>query len=405
MVLMMRMQTIGVIMLLTFALSVTSVHSEPAAAFTKKTAPPSLPGLTTAHPPTLELHPGAEYATPKWIAGGPGIECTAAGRLWVTWYGGPAQAESPKSDFAVLVTSNDEGKTWSEPVAAYDPGKLLAGSNTVDPHLWIDPRGRLWWSINRALKTTDKQGSHSDWAFCAEDAEKADTGWKPPVFVGYGVALNKPTALSTGEWIQPIDTFNSKVPGERTQFYRSVDGGKSYQLLSHAAVKEVSFSEHMLVERKDGSLVVFVRTKYGIAQAESKDKGATWINEKPFTDKMNVDTRVCFRKLKSGNWLLVVDDSLRGRARLTALLSTDEGKTWPCKLLLDEREASNYPDVTQDDRGNIYVAYARGRSMKDQQEILFARIAEEDIKAGKVVRPGSLLVQPIKKFAAPPAKN
>lgn len=65
---------------------------------------------------------------------------------------------------------------------------------------------------------------------------------------------------------------------------------------------------------------------------------------------------------------------------MTAFLSEDDGRTWPYKLLLDEREDVSYPDIAQDGNGNIYVVY--DRKCVTQREILMARFREEDVKRG-----------------------
>ena len=50
------------------------------------------------------------------------------------------------------VKSDDDGKTWSEPIAAAYRSKLF---RCYDPCLWIDPLDRLWfiWALapNRAV--------------------------------------------------------------------------------------------------------------------------------------------------------------------------------------------------------------------------------------------------------------
>lgn len=355
-------------------------------------------GVTTLTPPAIKRNPGPKYwPRVRLWQGIPSIACTPGGRLWATWYGGPV-GEGEEGNYAVLVTSGDGGKTWSGPVAVYDPVVFFDG-NTSDPHVWVDPKGRLWWVVNRALKVGDPRGHRSVWAFQAKDPENPHTEWEPPVFAGFGVALNKATVLSTGEWIRPVDTFNSKEPDARTQFYRSLDEGRSYEFFSQAAIKDVAFPEHMVVERKDGSLVVLARTAYGIGKAESFDKGRTWTNEGTFTTERNVNTRFYFGKLTSGNWLLVVNDVPRGRRNMTAMLSEDEGKTWPDKLVLDARDAVSYPDACEGPDGVISIVHDRGRYLKGQQEILLSRITEADIKAGRLVDPHSFLNQIISRLA------
>jgi len=81
------------------------------------------------------------------------------------------------------------------------------------------------------------------------------------------------------------------------------------------------------------------------------------------------------------------------------MLSEDEGKTFPYKLLLDEREVS-YPDAKEADDGFIYVTYDRERGsylsnmkevMASAREILIAKITEEDIISGSLANTNSYL--------------
>lgn len=355
-------------------------------------------GVTTLTPPVLNVDPGPRYwPRLRMWQGIPSIERTGKGRLWATWYAGPL-SEGSGGNHALLVTTGDDGKTWSNPVAVYDPNPFFGG-NTGDPHLWIDPQGRLWWFVFRLLKIKDPDGIRSLWGYCTENPDDPAPKWNVPVFAGFGLGLNKPTVLSNGDWLRPVDVNNVSKDPARTQFYVSRDQGRSFTFLSKLTIKDISFSEHMAVERKDGSVWMLARTSYGIAQAESLDHGATWVNERPFTTEWGVNTRFFLRKLKSGALLLVVNDTPRGRSHMTAMLSDDDGKTWPHKLLLDERSRVSYPDGTEGSNGFLYITYDRGRYEKDEQEILFAKITEADIKAGQLVSDGSQLRQMINRLA------
>lgn len=109
------------------------------------------------------------------------------------------------------------------------------------------------------------------------------------------------------------------------------------------------------------------------------------------------------RRLKSGRLLMInhynfdqridLDDimnqgnvkSWKGRSHLTAMLSEDDGETWPYTLLLDERNEVSYPDAKEADNGYIYVTYDWERVT--QREILMARFTEDDILRGKILSP------------------
>ncbi len=355
-------------------------------------------GVTTRTPPVLNEAPGPKFwPRLRMWQGIPSIERTAQGRLWATWYAGPL-SEGSEGNYALLVTSADGGATWSNPVAVYDSSTFFDG-NTADPHLWIDPQGRLWWFVYRLLKVTHPDGIRSLWGFCCENPDSPTPRWKPPVLAGFGLGLNKPTALTNGHWLRPVDNNAESKAGTRTQFWISRDQGESFTPFSKLPIRDVSFAEHMVVERRDGSLLMMARTNYGIGQAESEDHGATWIHERPFTKERGVNTRFFLRKLQSGSLLLVVNDVPKGRSRLAALLSEDDGKTWPHQLIIDERDRVSYPDGTEGTDGFLYVTYDRGRYEKGEQEILFAKFTEADIKAGNVITGGSRLKQVINRLA------
>lgn len=94
-------------------------------------------------PPVLNSAPGAKYADGTRIFQGiPGIERAANGRLWATWYaGGPDEPGEGPGNYVVLVSSDDDGKSWSTPQLVIDPAGPV---RAYDPCLWIDPTGRLW---------------------------------------------------------------------------------------------------------------------------------------------------------------------------------------------------------------------------------------------------------------------
>jgi predicted neuraminidase len=147
--------------------------------------------------PDVNTTPGPEYApsTRAW-QGIPTIERTPHGRLWAAWYSG-GDGEGPDS-YVLLVTSGDDGKSWSMPKVVIDPP---GGVRAFDPCLWHDPDGRLWLFWAQSLGLFD--GRAGVWAITAEDSEAETALWSPPRRLCNGVMLNKPTVLSTGDWCLP----------------------------------------------------------------------------------------------------------------------------------------------------------------------------------------------------------
>jgi len=321
----------------------------------------------------------------------PGLERTPRGRLYVSWFTGGPQEPAP-GNTVVLAHSDDGGRTFSAP----EPVGLPAadGTRCYDPCPWIDPRGRLWYFFNRGNRQT---AAHSVVARVCEDPDATPPVFGPEVRVGFDVPfafrLNKPTVLSTGEWILPVTHAAEPVPAWSTGFTAtqtpllqgvaiSTDEGRSWRL--HGAVAAPPWPlENMIVELKDGRLWMLIRTGSGVLwQSFSSDTGRTWSPGAPTAIK-SPGSRFFIRRLASGNLLLVNHHNFTGRSHLTARLSTDDGATWNDGLLLDERAGVSYPDGVQDRDGLIWIAYDRDR--QGAGEILRATFHEEDVAAGRDV--------------------
>ena len=189
-----------------------------------------------------------------------------------------------------------------------------------------------------------------------------------------------------------------RCPGKQA---RKPDGCQyhAFEQRGTADVKERSFDEHMFLEMQDGALRVFVRTKYGIGAADSYD-GGVHFGEDFDTGYKGPNSRFHIRRLPSGRVLLINHYDYCGRNNLTAMLSEDDGKTFPYRLLLDERSNVSYPDAAIDAEGRIHITYdrERGANLKSPEEvmgcareILTACISEEDILKGALVNSDSYL--------------
>jgi hypothetical protein len=339
-------------------------------------------------PANLTDPPGEAYATPKRLWQGiPGIERTAGGCLWAAWYSGDKQ-EGPEN-YVVLVRSKDDGQSWSQPLLVVDPpGKVRA----YDPCLWIDPLGRLWFFWAQSYNWFD--GRCGVWASVTTEPDAERPAWSAPRRLANGIMMNKPTVLSNGEWLMPAAVWERSGPrydavrrgdmaAERfSNVYVSPDQGASWRLRGGADMPGRSYDEHMVAERNDGGLAMFIRATQGYGQSHSTDGGRTW-SPGTMSRFTGPDTRCFVRRLHSGQWLMIYHDAPKARERLSAWLSPDEGATWAGPLLLDERDKVSYPDATQAADGRIYAIYDRDRH--GAGEILMAVFREEDVRAGRLV--------------------
>lgn len=312
----------------------------------------------------------------------PGIDGAANGRLWATWYGG-GQGEDA-NNVVMLATSGDDGATWSEIRVIVDADEPV---RCFDPVVWVDPRDRLWLFWGQAI--THGINAHT-WAMVTENPGDSHPEWREPFIIGPGVMMNKPTVTENGEWHLPISDWEGRrlrTEGAATSgTVVSRDEGKTFEALgaAYVPVEHRQYDEQMLVERSDGSLLMWVRTRYGIGESVSNDGGVTWSELTPSEVKHPV-ARFFIRKLQSDNLLLVkhgpLDEQI-GRSHLTAFVSRDEGKTWEGGLVLEDRQCS-YPDGFQADDGTIRIIYDRSR--RGDKEILMAAFTEEDALAGRPV--------------------
>ena len=319
----------------------------------------------------------------------PGIAHTKGGRTFVSFYSG--NTKETYGNYAAVIMSDDETH-YGEPIAvAYKEGNFRC----FDPALWIDTLGRLWfiWNVMPGEEVM---------AVICDDPDAENLVWSKEFCIGRGIMMNKPTVLSTGEWLFPIaiwklDIYNNFRKSALTDgdvagsyVYKTSDNGKTFVCLGGADVPNRSFDEHMVYEMNNGVLRMLVRLHNGIGESCSYDRGKQW-SKGHKTELGGPSSRFFIKKLKSGRVLLINHYNFKKRNNLTALLSEDDGMTFPYSLLLDERDSVSYPDAVECEDGMIRIVYDRERgcflssleeAYSSAREILTAAITEEDIITG-----------------------
>lgn len=341
------------------------------------------------------VNPQGYSETERLWQGIPGVEVTKNGRLWVSYFTG-GEKEPSAENCVAFAYSDDGGKTWNDPffIIAHPSDD----ARTYDPCVWLDPLGRMWFTWCQA------RGSYSDlknWAIVLENPDATEsemiTALKnaTPRLLGDGVKLNKPTVLDNGDWL----FFTAASTPAAITVWASTDSGATWSVRSLMSGNGYRVTEPMAVQLADGKIMLMTRiekvggvlTGGGIGYAISSDNGNTWSDYQadlaaPFRGP---SSRFALVKLQSGNLLFVNNDSETGRTKMTAYLSTDNGKSWQYSCLLDERTEVSYPCVAQDKDGNIYVIYDKGRYI--EKEIRITKLTEQDIKDGKIISEGSVV--------------
>jgi hypothetical protein len=333
--------------------------------------------------PPLALHATKNRA----FQGIPSLAVAREGRLWATWYAGVTPDED-RNNYVVVSTSGDGVATWQE-VFTIDPD---AGGpvRAFDPELWLAPDGRLFVFWAQAVGDNDEARVAAAlkggvWCVSTDTPNIARPKWSAPRRLTDGIMMCKPLALSTGEWVLPASTW--RLDDHSARMVVSADRGATWSLRGacHVPLADRGHDEHMFIERRDGSLWLLARTRYGIGESVSTDRGRTWPELKASAIP-HPTARFFITRMGSGNLLLVKHGSMAARSsrsHLTAFVSKDDGRTWSGGLLLDERVGVSYPDGQQAADGVIRIAYDFSRV--GARHILFASFREEDVAAGRDV--------------------
>lgn len=330
--------------------------------------------------------------------GCPTIARTAGGRLFAGWYSG-GSAEPSLYNYNLLICSDDDGMSWSQILLTVDslPEKSL---QALDIELWLDPAGKLWlfWvqRDHKQLPVTSP-GHLNTWAIVCNDPDAPTLCWSEPRFIAPGFLRCQPTVLSDRRWVLCAYNWSCQC----YQYQESCDEGKSFHMCCGGKKVPTAFDESMIWERRSGELVMFARPDKNIgftARSISTDGGKSW-SDGELTGIPNPASRFYIRRLRSGRLLYLGNIHDRQRINMTAMLSEDDGATFPYRLLLDPRDTS-YPDAVEGDDGTLYLIWDRGRCYFN--EIVFARLSENDILAGEIKARNSVCGHIISKNLTPP---
>lgn len=345
------------------------------------------------------LHPQHNHA--------PGIVECPNGDLLVSWYRGSGERQA--DDVAVYGARLRKGSArWSAPfVLADTPG--FPDGNTA---LFLDGHKRLWlfWPVildntwescltNYRVATAYEGDAAPTWQWqgvlylkpqdfeavmlqgledrlrsfpdvpprSSADLARLKTrignrlssrlGWQPRC---------KPTVLPSGRMLLPLysDTYSVSLMAI------SDDQGKTW----YASRPLAGFGniQPTLLRRRDGTLVAYMRENgplHKIRVAESKDDGVTW-GAVGATALPNPGSGLDAVALANGHWVLVYNDTPRGRASLAVSLSEDEGRTWTWTRHLERHPdgSYHYPAAIVSGTGTLHVVYSYfvkgGKSMK-----------------------------------------
>lgn len=287
------------------------------------------------------------------------------GDLMMTYFGGDGEYEPNSAIYGATLAKGSD--TWTKPrLLANTPGRM--DGNCV---IWQTPHGDVWllyvtrygkqWSTARIKLKISKDGgkTFSDSLLVTEDRGfmvrskpivKNDGDYLIPIYHEYGLDIEVSDGRNTGLFLHyDVDEQTFKKSGEFS--YRKG--------VEQPAVVQLSDEHFIAYCRRGGD---YNETDDGwMVFTESHDGGWTW--SKGVDSKFpNPNSAMDMIKLKSGHLMLVYNDHMYRRRKLTLALSTDLGKTFSQHyLLMNDDAGMAYPYVIQGKDGRIHVVFTYER--------------------------------------------
>jgi predicted neuraminidase len=246
----------------------------------------------------VEIANGVVSPSRRYPCWNPVLFMPKSGPLMLFYKVGP----NPQEWWGMLMTSNDEGKTWSK------PWKL--GENKTVSHL-------------------------------------------------IGPVKNKPIQLRDGAILCPS---SSEHTGWRVHFEVTRDFGKTWEVIGPINDgKEFSAIQPSILTYPGERMQILCRSRQKVVtQSWSEDGGQTWSHMKA-TNIPNPNASTDAITLKDGRQLLVYNNTTKGRSPLNVAVSSD-GIKWKDVLLLENQKGEfSYPAVIQDSNGRVHITYTYKR--------------------------------------------
>jgi sialidase-1 len=291
--------------------------------------------------------------------------------------------------------SADGGKRWGPLELIHEEGgeaKVTIGN----PCPVVDQdTGIIWMPFTRdndrvfVLSSSDEGVTWSQPREITVDVKTSDWTWYA---TGPGNGIQITRGPHKGRLVIPCDHRVGGDPADKAGWERA---GRSHVIYSddhgqtwkRGGASDFAMNECAVVELGDGTLMLNSRSYRGKAcrgVSLSKDGGATW---EPTRDDPALVESVCQASLIRYAWpgdarnpqgLLVFSNPAvpRGRNHMTVRLSEDDGKTWPHSRLVCEG-SSAYSSLAVLPGGEIGLLYERD----DYKRIVLARLTQEWVKA------------------------
>ncbi len=286
---------------------------------------------------------------PKWKYDGIGDPAILvdenSGTIWVaatwshgnrSWRGSGPGLKPNETGQLMLVRSDDDGQTWSQPI-----------------------------NITQQVKAPE-------WSFLLQGP-------------GRGITMEDGTLVFAAQYQDPPDATNpSKSRLPHSTILYSHDHGESWNIGTGAFDDT---TEAQVAEIRPGQLMLncrYNRSPHRVVMT-TNDMGRTW-QEHATSRKALIEPRACMaslleaRPLGSTTRCLLFSNpkDLQSRKKLTIAASFDAGNTWKTQhqVLLDERPGAGYSCMTMIDNETIGIVYEGSQSDLTFQRIKLSELSE-----------------------------
>lgn len=284
-----------------------------------------------------------------------GIAQAPNGDMLTVYYGGEREGAL---DQALYMSRLAVGKkTWSAPEVVFDEPEKADGN----PVLWSDGNrlylffvtieGHGWEQSPIRLITSDDSGK----TWSDPTVIRADWGW---------MTGTNPIRMSNGEVLLPIYDEAGSSSGFYV-FSQDMSTWKAYPEDHASWIRTPGGSiQPTVVEVEPGHLVAYMRTGDGaIYKSESTDFARTW--SAPVAEPIgNPNSRIAALKLNDGKLVLAYNPWVEHRSPLRLSLSPDKGRTWENSVDVEAQSGPQftYPVMTQSGDGFIHMVYSYNRN-------------------------------------------
>jgi predicted neuraminidase len=282
----------------------------------------------------------------------PVLFLNSKGKLFLVW----VAVEANRWEYSILRfrTStdylNDGAPKWNwQDNILLKPGDMFA--TETENKFKLLPKPELAWS--EYARSYDEMIIEA-----SKDLRKRSIGWMTRI---------KPLLLENGKILLPLysDGYNFSIVAI------SEDEGDTWRpslpIISRGGIQPA------LVRKKNGDIIAYLRDNGDapnrVQISESTDIGESW-SAAVKSAIPNSGSSIELIVLKDGKWAFIGNDLDEGRYRLSLYISTDEGKTWKYKTVLENISKGNgsfsYPSLIETADGILHITYSYSTENKGQ---------------------------------------